>query len=64
MERLSRFLLIAILLGCPPGIAAAEVEFHEDVMPLIAANCVICHSNDGVSFSFEDPDDVYHSGRR
>jgi len=59
MERLSRFLLIAILLGCGPGIAAAEVEFHEDVMPLIAANCVICHSNDGVSFSFEDPDDVY-----
>ncbi len=59
MEKLSRFLFIATLLGCGPGIAAAAVEFHEDVMPLIAANCVVCHSNDGVSFSFEDPDEAY-----
>ena len=42
-----------------PAMASENVEFYADVMPLIAANCITCHADEGVSFSFEDPDDVY-----
>ncbi len=49
--------MIGILLSSQ--LALSEVEFHRDVMPLIAANCVVCHSNDGVSFPFEDADETY-----
>jgi hypothetical protein len=41
-------------------LAVADVEFNADVMPLINANCVTCHATDGVSFSFEDPDETYN----
>ena len=40
--------------------AVADIEFHADVMPLIDANCITCHASDGVSFSFEDPDETYN----
>jgi hypothetical protein len=59
MQRSSLILLLIILLGPRPGMAGSEVEFHQHVMPLIAANCVMCHADDGVSFSFEEPDEVY-----
>lgn len=39
--------------------AASDVEFHRDVMPLVEAKCIVCHSRDGVSFSYEDPDEAY-----
>ena len=58
MKHPTRILLLAILLSARP--AFAEVEFHKDVMPLIEANCVTCHAVDGVSFSFEDPDETYN----
>ena len=59
MQKPSRYLfpLIAIM-GSPAAIA--DVEFYSDVMPLIDANCVTCHSNDGISFSFEDADETYN----
>jgi len=58
MKYASRFLLPVLLLGS--RIAAADVGFYKDVMPLINANCVTCHAYDGVSFSFEDPDNTYN----
>jgi len=58
MKHPIRYLPLGLLLGA--GLAAAEVEFHADVMPLIEANCVTCHAYDGVSFSFEDPEETYN----
>ena len=58
MKHPTYILLIATILSARP--AFAEVEFHKDVMPLIAASCIICHAEDGVSFSFEDPDETYN----
>ena len=57
MGKSARYLLLGILLGS--RLAIAEVEFHQHVMPLIEANCITCHSHQGVSFSFEDPDETY-----
>jgi hypothetical protein len=42
-----------------PAMASENVEFYADVMPLIADNCITCHADEGVSFSFEGPDDAY-----
>lgn len=39
--------------------AMADTEFNNDVLPLVADNCLVCHSDAGVSFSLEDPDTVY-----
>lgn len=58
MGKPSYFLITGLLLGA--RLAVADVEYHEDVMPLIEAKCVTCHADDGVSFSFEDPDDTYN----
>lgn len=58
MQNLNRYLLLSILLGT--RLAIADVGFYKDVMPLIEANCVTCHATDGVSFSFEDPDETYN----
>lgn len=54
-----RILSLSILLAASCGVAAAEVDFQQNVMPLIAENCVICHADNGVSFSLETADDVY-----
>ena len=58
MIRSKNVLLAGILLSSQYAIA--EVEFNEHVMPLIESNCVTCHSEEGVSFSFEDPDVTYN----
>ena len=58
MQYFIRYFLLSFLFGA--GAAVADVEFHKDVMPLINAKCVTCHAVDGVSFSFEDPDETYN----
>jgi hypothetical protein len=58
MQHFSRYFLLIFLFGA--GMAVADIEFHKDVMPLINAKCVTCHAVDGVSFSFEDPDETYN----
>jgi len=52
---------IAVLGGLIGSVATAraDVEFYRDVMPLIQAKCIVCHSEQGVSFSYEDPDQAY-----
>ena len=39
--------------------ANTDVEFHRDVMPIVHAKCLACHSENGVSFSYENPDEAY-----
>ena len=58
MKYVIRYLLPGLMLGTQ--LATAEVEFHADVMPLIEANCLVCHATDGVSFSFENPEETYN----
>ena len=60
MKYVVRYLLPGLMLGT--RLATAEVEFHADVIPLIEANCLVCHATDGVSFSFENPEETTTSG--
>lgn len=59
MKVSSRSLLTGLILAVPLAAAGGDVEFHRDVMPLIEAKCMTCHSEDGVSFSYEQPDEAY-----
>jgi hypothetical protein len=54
-----RHLVPALCLVSMSAMAGEDVEFYADVMPLIAGNCITCHAQDGVSFSFEDPEETY-----
>lgn len=40
-------------------IAAGAPTYFTDVRPLMEKNCIICHSEKGVSFSFEDAESSY-----
>ena len=55
-----RHLLVLPVLFALPALAGDDVDFYADVMPLIASNCITCHADDGVSFSFENPEDTYN----
>lgn len=48
------------LLLAVPALAAADVDFHSDVMPVIVEKCTTCHAESGVSFSLEDADTAYN----
>ena len=53
-------LLAAVLFGwSQQGLAAGDVEFYRDVMPLIESRCITCHSHEGVSFSYENAEEAY-----
>jgi len=39
--------------------AESTTEFYSDIMPIVENRCLTCHSEAGVSFSFEDPDITY-----
>lgn len=38
---------------------ATAAEYYADILPLVEKNCLGCHSEAGVSFSFEDPEITY-----
>ncbi len=59
MNDVKRYLSVLPLIFCLPAFGGENVEFYADVMPLIASNCITCHAEDGVSFSFENPEDTY-----
>lgn len=50
--------LSAILILCSllPLSAIGEINYYKDIRPVIEQRCINCHSNKGVSFSFEDPE--------
>ena len=54
-----RHLVAVLFLFSASAMAQEDVEFYADVMPLIAGNCITCHAEDGVSFSFENPEETY-----
>jgi len=58
MVPIRRYLAISFLLPCVTTVAG-PVDFHSDIMPLLAERCMTCHSETGVSFSFEDADRTY-----
>lgn len=58
MKPANTVIAMALITGAPLA-AAADVEFYQDVMPLVESNCITCHSNDGVSFSFENAEQTY-----
>ncbi|MGE4070863.1 MAG: hypothetical protein AB7E72_06770 [Lysobacterales bacterium] len=40
-------------------VAAKSVSYYGDVRPIIEQKCLVCHSEAGVAFSFEDPEKAY-----
>ena len=60
MNARMRHLLVLPFLFALPALAGDDVEFYADVMPLIASNCITCHAEAGVSFSFENPEETYN----
>ncbi|MCW8999495.1 MAG: hypothetical protein OQK04_12375, partial [Kangiellaceae bacterium] len=41
------------------ALASNEVTYYKDIRPVIEDRCLGCHSDKGVSFSFEDPENTY-----
>ena len=42
---------------------ALAQDYYADVRPLIEDNCVQCHSDAGIAFSMEDPEETYEKRR-
>jgi len=42
---LRRFLLLSLVLGTAPLAAAEPVDFHKQVLPILANSCLKCHGN-------------------
>ncbi|MEE4162084.1 MAG: hypothetical protein V2I25_06205 [Woeseiaceae bacterium] len=60
MKNCARHLFVYLCLAPVSVYAGDGVEFYRDVMPLVADNCITCHSEAGVSFSFENPEETYN----
>jgi len=59
VKRTETFLLLSgLYLGSMTGSATAA-EYYSDILPLVEQNCLTCHSESGVSFSFENPEVTY-----
>ena len=57
LRPLAPALLLAGLLALPtPG---AAQEYYADIRPVLVENCVHCHSEGGLAFSMEDPEQAY-----
>jgi hypothetical protein len=57
-------LIIISLLSLSVGFYAAKtsadsVNYYKDIRPIIEQRCLSCHTESGVSFSFEDPELTY-----
>lgn len=57
MNRVSLLLALVLLPGM--GVAAKQVNYYADIRPIIEQKCLVCHSEAGVAFSFEDPERAY-----
>lgn len=59
MKKTGMFVLLpALYLGSLAN-AVEAAEYYADILPLVEQNCLACHSEAGVSFSFEDPELTY-----
>ena len=52
---------IGIIFGthAAPSLGSNEITYYQDIRPVIKDHCLGCHSDKGVSFSFEDPENTY-----
>ena len=55
-----KFALTLALTTAATTAVANNVEFHRDIMPLVAERCMTCHATDGVSFPLETPDEAWN----
>ena len=59
LQRMTRWISFALLIGLATGIALADENFQTNIAPFLENHCVVCHSGDDfegeVSFdSFDD----------
>jgi hypothetical protein len=59
MKRTGILVLLPCFLGCSFSNSATAAEYYADILPLVEQNCLACHSESSVSFSFEDPERTY-----
>lgn len=52
MRKISKFIFLGLLPTLP---LAGATDYYSDVKPLVEQRCQLCHSESGVSFSFENP---------
>lgn len=57
---LAATLAAAAILAGP--VSGAAQEYYRDIRPVLVENCVRCHSEEGLAFSMEDPEETF--GRR
>ncbi len=53
---------VVLLAAFGPSAAGAQ-EYYADVRPILTANCVGCHSEAGIAWSMEDPEEAYERRR-
>ncbi len=53
---------VVLLAAFEPSAAGAQ-EYYADVRPILTANCVGCHSEAGIAWSMEDPEEAYERRR-
>ncbi|MDZ7779805.1 MAG: hypothetical protein U5R14_07710 [Gemmatimonadota bacterium] len=54
--------LLAAVLLAPAAVEAQE--YYADVRPVLAKECMGCHSEDGIAWSMEDPEETFEERRR
>lgn len=54
-------LLTAVLLT--PAVVEAQ-DYYTDVRPVLVESCMGCHSEDGIAWSMEDPEETFEERRR
>jgi hypothetical protein len=63
---LTAALLTAALLGGAllAPVAVQAQDYYTDVRPVLVENCMGCHSEDGIAWSMEDPEETFGERRR
>ena len=55
-------LLLLPMLLMPAGVASQT--YYADVRPVLVQECMGCHSEDGIAWSMEDPEETFEERRR
>ncbi|MDT8342184.1 MAG: hypothetical protein RQ751_11790, partial [Longimicrobiales bacterium] len=59
--------LVLVAAGLPLAVTSTPLQaqdYYADVRPILVENCVGCHSEDGIAWSMEDPEEAYRRRAR
>lgn len=58
-SRIMALFIVFVAVNLSANDEASSPNYYQDIRPIIESKCMACHSESGVSFSFEDPEKAY-----